>query len=1313
MGPNLSDDPTPQLVAPLDRSVSPAGLAMREAEHFNEAAGHENRGFLSWNHGFVPTRAPLTCLSREFAAWDQLAAELPALYRDLTLRRRVEELPLLDASEQNLDDRELLRACALLAIVAHAYWYVEPKTVEALPAAIHAPWQQLRARLERSQEVLTYTDLVVYNWRLLNPAAPGPLRVENLALLIPTIGNREESVFYLTQVEILSQASSIVRAFVSAHDAVLQEDEAGVERALVDIIDCLDRIVSESLLKINPNPYSQTFVDPVVWAKTVAPLAVPIHPGDQGPSGTSSPIFSALDIFFRRAQNSSFLGREIRQLRTHYPPFWRQFLDALADVSVVDFVQATHKPNLRGALREAMELYAGEQGFLGRHRMKVYGYLELAFKVGRSVTIGGFSGTFKDRTWDEVDSELEAARAERRAHTATSYQRAQVESVVPPLEQEATGARRVILDVSNSGARFRVGSRCVVLPENRAAIIERTIRVLGATGDEQIPLTQEWQAAMRLRFDENHPHTLPMRDLLRFGALRPVAPRVAEALHARTQDPQLFAQIRAGTTQRWELADLLELLSGSGLSPLLLWQDEAGAIDERLARLIPPERSRLYSISAVEQDAAHAPPRTIELTVGQLRYSAEPARLTMPPPRLGLASGVASGQAPSASNRREGTASSFLSHAMEDGRPVPFRIERPARFQPPLDSSRPIILFAAGTGVAPYRAFIQERAKASSPGACWLFLSLRSPEEFLLGSEFQAAAEAGFLRLDVAFTREGGELQLDPERGFVASPGPTRRIQDLLATAGVGRELLQLVRSAEDGGAGASVYVCGRSGFATTVVDTLSLVFQRAIEEAERPSRDATATDLLRRLVGENRLVFELHTDAKPIADETRWISTSEVAQRNNAKAGYWLIIDQVVYDLTEFAELHPGGRSIVHAYAGIDAGHGYARAHAQQPDVHAMREMYRIGRIRPLSFEDFAAIVRGPNGPTKVSCRASYQAWVRALHLVVEMQNTQAADLGLQDSQVSPIEAAHLRGPYKLSRAAETHLRFLKNSLELLSRDTLPALWSITQGIFDPDASETWMQERLRSVNRDRRNKYVKAVSIDLVDGAQRWLARETLLVRALSAACEEDTRLLEELKNTLSHGVQVFEEFERETRQRGHGSLIASCRRAMTAVQEYYERLDAKWRCIFDAPPVRHGRISSHWPAANIRRLHDSEFWLLEEFPEQQIAVLHRTPLPASSLAALAADNDALLASLREDHRNFGLVVDTREAPLRNDKAFEQTMAKLRVELTSHFQRAAVLLDSALGELQVSRLERDEGRNTFITRSVSAAFRFAAGSR
>jgi sulfite reductase (NADPH) flavoprotein alpha-component len=165
----------------------------------------------------------------------------------------------------------------------------------------------------------------------------------------------------------------------------------------------------------------------------------------------------------------------------------------------------------------------------------------------------------------------------------------------------------VVLDISNSGARFRIGSRCAVLPENRGALVERTLRALHAEGSELIPLTLEWQEAMRQRlglglgYDAGE--ALPMRELLRFGAIRPVPPRVAEALHARTQEPRLFAQIREGTTQRWELWELLALLAQAGLSTRLLWQDEAGAVDGRLSRLRFPRAERLYSISSVEQGA--------------------------------------------------------------------------------------------------------------------------------------------------------------------------------------------------------------------------------------------------------------------------------------------------------------------------------------------------------------------------------------------------------------------------------------------------------------------------------------------------------------------------------------------------------------------------------------------------------------------------------------------------------------------------------------------------------------------------------------
>jgi sulfite reductase (NADPH) flavoprotein alpha-component len=330
--------------------------------------------------------------------------------------------------------------------------------------------------------------------------------------------------------------------------------------------------------------------------------------------------------------------------------------------------------------------------------------------------------------------------------------------------------------------------------------------------------------------------------------------------------------------------------------------------------------------------------------------------------------------------------------------------------------------------------------------------------------------------------------------------------------------------------------VCGRSGFASTVVETLSLVFQRFIE-VERPS----GYGVLRRCCDVFRekspLVFELHTDAGPIADESRWISVSEVAQRNNPKNGYWLIIDRVVYDLTEFAG-SPGESSHRARYAGIDAERTGTRARAPARR-RCMREMYRIGRGRPLSFEAFAAVVNGqPNGAARISCRAVYQAWVRALHLVVEMQNAHRADLSLQDSVTSPVEAQHVAGPYKQSRAAETHQRFLRNYLKPLRGETLPALWSLTRGVFAPDQGESWMQERLRHISRDQRSKYVKAISAELAEDVRAWQERQAQLASALTAARDEDTRLLKELKNALLHGIaNVFEMFETAARTGAQG--------------------------------------------------------------------------------------------------------------------------------------------------------------------------------
>ena len=396
--------------------TSPARRTVARAEVVNARLGHDNLGSLSAAGGFVPLRAPRLSFPGRHTAWDDVAAQLPILYRDLTLRPVIEHMPVLPADPAALPDWALHRAATVLGILGHAYVHVSAPEPANLPASIAEPWAEVRHRLGRAPEpVMAYTDLIVNNWRGDGAGAGDrvPLRVDNLRLLVPTVDNQEERVFYLSQLEILARCAPIVPAVADAQDAILNDDRDGLRDALDAVAAVLRTVSRSSLSLIDPRPRSATHVDPVVWAKTVAPLAVPFRPGMLGPSGTASPIFNLLDVFLGRRSHGSQLGSEIACHRRSYPVHWRALLEAVERVPVADYVASRPRTGLADSLESAREAYAGPDGFLGHHRRKVYGYLAVAFQVGRGLTIGGFSGPPQARTWNKVDTELMESRVER------------------------------------------------------------------------------------------------------------------------------------------------------------------------------------------------------------------------------------------------------------------------------------------------------------------------------------------------------------------------------------------------------------------------------------------------------------------------------------------------------------------------------------------------------------------------------------------------------------------------------------------------------------------------------------------------------------------------------------------------------------------------------------------------------------------------------------------------------------------------------------------------------------------------------------
>ncbi|MET0964861.1 MAG: cytochrome b5 domain-containing protein [Nakamurella sp.] len=399
---------------------STPGAALWAAERLNATSGHNNLGPLSTRHGFLPAPGSIAALPSSHTPWDELAAALPEMHRELTLRTAVDRMPMLPADSLALPDYALQRAAMILGLLAHGSFHLSPTGPAPPPPTITTPWAEVCRRLGRSGPYLSYLDLIVSNWRFRDPTAADPMRVGNLRLLIPTVDNEEEHIFYLTQTEILASTAPAVTAAVRIDDAIRRDDPDGVTAALDTITDALRSATRSSLPTISPRPNSRSYVDPVVWARTVAPFAVPIATGPLGPSGTASPIFNLLDSLFQRKRQRSQLGQEILGHRAAYPQNWRRFLTAVDAVGLGPFVERTNDPRLSGSLAAALEAYAGQTGFLSRHRRKVYGYLEIAFKVGRGVTIGGFAGAPKDRTWIQVDRELEKSQLERGVAAASA-----------------------------------------------------------------------------------------------------------------------------------------------------------------------------------------------------------------------------------------------------------------------------------------------------------------------------------------------------------------------------------------------------------------------------------------------------------------------------------------------------------------------------------------------------------------------------------------------------------------------------------------------------------------------------------------------------------------------------------------------------------------------------------------------------------------------------------------------------------------------------------------------------------------------------
>jgi sulfite reductase (NADPH) flavoprotein alpha-component len=201
---------------------------------------------------------------------------------------------------------------------------------------------------------------------------------------------------------------------------------------------------------------------------------------------------------------------------------------------------------------------------------------------------------------------------------------------------------------------------------------------------------------------------------------------VQEILHAAGLDGEEAVKTPSGAEKPLRLALQHDFDLKPYLAELPAKGIEAKALAEQLRKLQP----RLYSISSSPKKH----PGEVHLTVGIVRYD------------LG-------------GKGRKGVCSTFLADRVNADIPVPVFVHASPSFKPPKDANAPMIMVGPGTGIAPFRAFLEERHAIGAKGRNWLlFGDQRAATDFLYRDELEAWQKQGFLhKLDTAFSRDQAE----------------------------------------------------------------------------------------------------------------------------------------------------------------------------------------------------------------------------------------------------------------------------------------------------------------------------------------------------------------------------------------------------------------------------------------------------------------------------------------------------------------------------------------------------------------------------
>lgn len=261
------------------------------------------------------------------------------------------------------------------------------------------------------------------------------------------------------------------------------------------------------------------------------------------------------------------------------------------------------------------------------------------------------------------------------------------------------------LDLSNSGLRYEPGDSLGVYASNSNRLIEPVLNTLQFTGEELVDTYQGKKTLMEALTTDYELTPLTSVSLNRYAELTG-STRLGKILNDNTA--------------------VVEYLYGRDIFDLIR-EIPFKMAPEVFISLLRKNSPRMYSIAS-SQDAVDD---EVHILASVVRYEAY-------------------------GRYKEGHCSSFLAGRINEDDRVPVFVDGNSRFKLPLDPGLPVIMVGAGTGVAPYRAFIQQRGIQEATGKSWLFFGERNfTTDFFYQTEWlQCLKEGTLTRADVAFSRD-------------------------------------------------------------------------------------------------------------------------------------------------------------------------------------------------------------------------------------------------------------------------------------------------------------------------------------------------------------------------------------------------------------------------------------------------------------------------------------------------------------------------------------------------------------------------------